>query len=113
MIGLKNWEDDEYRVRLQDDDSAAAFLLTLADQVQYLFENGDAFDRFKAGLEHGINTVAMTTQVAVDEAQQNPSSPLKPPEQPAEQSQQSQQQAQQSQSTLIQVMYIHKTMIYK
>ena len=114
MIGLKNWEDDECRVRLQDDDSAAAFILTLADkkdpdykaftkllakwkkvasesqkkffkdQVQYLFENADAFERFKAGIESGINTIAMTTQDAVDEAQQNPSSPLKPPEDPQE-----------------------------
>ena len=52
------------------------------DQIQYLFENDDAFSRFKWALENNLNFLSATTQQAIDEAQQNPASPLRAPPPP-------------------------------
>ena len=108
MIGINNWEH-ECGENLRNRASAAAFLESLADkkhpnykqstklltrwkkiasnsqrkffkdQIQYLFENEGALDRFNAAVAHGINTLANTTEQAAQESAENPSSPLRQP----------------------------------
>ena len=55
------------------------------DQIQYLFENEGALDRFNAAVAHGINTLANTTEQAAQESAENPSSPLRQPTRQQEQ----------------------------
>ena len=114
MIGINNWEH-ECGENLRNRASAAEFLEALADkkhpnykqstklltrwkkiasnsqrkffkdQIQYLFENEGALDRFNAAVAHGINTLANTTEQAAQESADNPSSPLRQPTRQQEQ----------------------------
>ena len=49
------------------------------DQIDYLFENQAALERFEAAFRNGINTLANTTQEARQESAEQPSSPLRQP----------------------------------
>ena len=49
------------------------------DQIQYLFENDGALERYQAAIANGFNPLAATTQQAVEEAQQIPASPMRQP----------------------------------
>ena len=62
--------------------SAASQKKFFKDQIQYLFENDDALERFTWALEHNLNFLSATTQQAIDEAQQNPASPMRAPPPP-------------------------------
>ena len=111
MLGIDNWNGDLGDYLRSDADSAellealgdkkhprykeiSKFILQckkiasasqkkfFKDQIQYLFENDDAFSRFKWALENNLNFLSATTQQAVDEAQQNPTSPIRAPPPP-------------------------------
>ena len=49
------------------------------DQIQYLFENDGALQRYQEAIENGFNPLAATTEQAVEEAQQIPASPMRQP----------------------------------
>ena len=115
MIGLANMEDEECNSVLRNNEAAGDFLLALSDkhherhkqamkaiakwkkvastsqkkffkdQIQWLFENQDALNRFTEAVSNGINTLANTTDQAQQESAEQPSSPLRPPAQGAPQ----------------------------
>ena len=108
MVGINNWNNEGLGQILANNDACGEFLDHLSlkrgpdykqaskllikwkngasasqkkffkDQIQYLFENSDALDRFNAAVREGINTLAATTQEAAEESAANPSSPLRP-----------------------------------
>ena len=49
------------------------------DQIQHLFENDGALQRYQEAIANGFNPLAATTQQAVEEAQQIPASPMRQP----------------------------------
>ena len=110
MVGIANMQDGECATYITNDEAAADFLNRLSDkhnsqhksamkalmkwkkvasesqknffkdQVQYLFENDGAYDRFLGAVENGRNSLANTTPQAREEAEEHPTSPLRPPE---------------------------------